>query len=195
MELSLAHIPLHTDKRRCVYCDQRENRWHIAALALNKRVLDLCCYHGGFSLVQGSAAEAVGVDSSPHTIATCPVNAELIHCSEKVTWHQPNIADFLAEQYLARERYDIVIHNTSALSWLQYAAPCHKPPARRLAYFAHFILALSRTSLFTQVSSCHIKGTANEGGGLSRPELFPSMDSAIAASSWLQICQPCHLPS
>lgn len=32
------------------YADQRENRHLISSLSKDKRVLDLCCYTGGFSL-------------------------------------------------------------------------------------------------------------------------------------------------
>ena len=95
-----------------VYCDQRENRWHVATLAKNKRVLDLCCYHGGFSLtavVRGGAVAAVGVDSSPDAIATCRLNAQLNECTDKVDFVRADISDFLRDQYQQQEEYDIVV--------------------------------------------------------------------------------------
>jgi len=91
---------------------------------------------------------------------------------------------------------ELLADNTSALSWLRFAARCHEPAVRHLAYFAHLLLALSRTAHYTQVVPCHIKGTSNgEADGLSRPELFPSMDSVIAEFFRLQTCHPCQLPS
>jgi len=47
------------------FCDQRDNRRAIAQFSQGARVLDLCCYTGGFSLcakVLGGAGEVTGVD-------------------------------------------------------------------------------------------------------------------------------------
>src|SRR5476651_2198608 len=47
------------------FCDQRENRKAITRFTKGARVLDLCCYTGGFSLnakVPGGAAEVTSVD-------------------------------------------------------------------------------------------------------------------------------------
>ena len=49
------------------YVDQRENRLNLSSYCRGKRVLDLCCYTGGFSLnaaIHGGASLCVGVDSS-----------------------------------------------------------------------------------------------------------------------------------
>lgn len=107
-----ATFPFTNGQKTGVYCDQRENRYHVATLARNKRVLDLCCYHGGFSLtaiVQGGASSAVGVDSSPDAIETCRLNAELNQCTDKVDFVRADITAFLQDQYIQNERYDIVV--------------------------------------------------------------------------------------
>ena len=78
-------------QKTSVYCDQRDNRWDLAALCRRHqtantaaaqpfRVLDLCCYHGGFALnamINGQATLAVGVDSSHDAIDACKTNAKL----------------------------------------------------------------------------------------------------------------------
>lgn len=48
------------------YFDQRENRARVRRWAPGARVLDLCCYSGGFALnaALGGAASVTGVDSS-----------------------------------------------------------------------------------------------------------------------------------
>merc|ERR1712070_1246745 len=54
-------------QKTSVYCDQRTNRLDLASYCNEKRVLDLCCYHGGFALnamIHGNAQHVVGVDSS-----------------------------------------------------------------------------------------------------------------------------------
>ena len=97
-----ATYPFADGQKTGVYCDQRENRWNIAMLARNKRILDLCCYHGGFSLTaiaQGGAAAAVGVDSSPDAIAVCQMNADLNKCTDQVSFVRADIAEFLQQQY------------------------------------------------------------------------------------------------
>lgn len=72
------------------FCDQRENRRHFARWTAQRRVLDLCCYTGGFALaakVAGHAAEVTGVDLDETAIAQARRNANLnqvridwVHC-------------------------------------------------------------------------------------------------------------------
>lgn len=62
------------------FCDQRENRRRLAAFTKDRRVLDLCCYTGGFALaakVLGGAAEVTGVDLDEQAIAQARRNANL----------------------------------------------------------------------------------------------------------------------
>lgn len=44
------------------YADQRDNRAYIGGLSRGKRVLDLCCYSGGFALnaAKAGATEVIG---------------------------------------------------------------------------------------------------------------------------------------
>ena len=53
------------------FCDQRENRARVRALAAGRRVLDVCCYTGGFSLnaAYGGAAEVTGLDLDEAAVA------------------------------------------------------------------------------------------------------------------------------
>ncbi|MBW3597078.1 MAG: class I SAM-dependent rRNA methyltransferase [Planctomycetes bacterium] len=62
------------------YLDQRDNRLAAARYMEGRRVLDLFCYTGAFSLAAaklGGAAEVIGVDSSKKAIAAAEANAEL----------------------------------------------------------------------------------------------------------------------
>ena len=86
--------------------------------------------------------------------------------------------------------------NTSALSWLRHAARDQRRQIRNLAYLLHGLLLFSQTSEVANFVGLHIPGKENdEADAVSRPELFPSLASAIAAYSRLQNCQPYHLPS
>lgn len=44
------------------YADQRENRDFLSTISDGMRVLDLCCYSGGFALnaAKGGAADVIG---------------------------------------------------------------------------------------------------------------------------------------
>lgn len=62
------------------FCDQRDNRAKLAPFCAGKKVLDLCCYTGGFSLsakVRGNADEVTGVDLDEKAIAQAKRNANL----------------------------------------------------------------------------------------------------------------------
>jgi 23S rRNA (cytosine1962-C5)-methyltransferase len=67
------------------YCDQRDNRRMLgggggaSTSMANKRVLDLCCYSGGFALhaAKNGASHVVGVDSSQDAIDCATANAQL----------------------------------------------------------------------------------------------------------------------
>jgi 23S rRNA G2069 N7-methylase RlmK/C1962 C5-methylase RlmI len=53
------------------YCDQRDSRALVRTLAPNRRVLDLFCFTGGFSLsaAAGGASDVLGIDSSGPALA------------------------------------------------------------------------------------------------------------------------------
>lgn len=62
------------------YLDQAENRQAAAGYLKDRRVLDLFCYTGAFSLIAartGSAKEVIGIDGSERAITLARANAEL----------------------------------------------------------------------------------------------------------------------
>jgi 23S rRNA (cytosine1962-C5)-methyltransferase len=61
------------------YCDQRETRLLVRKLALDKNVLDVCCFNGGFALnaALGGARSVKGVDTSHTAIIQAQKNAQL----------------------------------------------------------------------------------------------------------------------
>jgi 23S rRNA (cytosine1962-C5)-methyltransferase len=60
------------------FCDQRDNRRDLARFCVDRAVLDVCCYTGGFglhALVRGKASEVTGVDLDEKAIALARDNA------------------------------------------------------------------------------------------------------------------------
>lgn len=95
------------------YCDQRDNRLMLAELCKNKRVLDLCCYNGGFALtamIQGNATSAIGVDSSQDAVDAATANAHLNGLSDAdVSFVKADIAAFMRSASDANDEFDIVV--------------------------------------------------------------------------------------
>ena len=113
-----------------MYCDQRDNRLRIAQYCHEESsVLDLCCYHGGFTfnaVVNGKAKYAVGVDSSQDAISTCYENAKLNNIQTKgmdddddnsstnsdgpvVKFVQSDISDYMKLCHDRQQFFDVVI--------------------------------------------------------------------------------------
>lgn len=104
------------------FLDQRENRRAVAELAGGKRLLDLCCYTGGFSLyarVLGHAKEAVGVDLDEKAIAQAEKNARLNGLAGPqagVRFLHANAFHFLKEERDPRDLWDFVVLDPSKLA-------------------------------------------------------------------------------
>jgi 23S rRNA (cytosine1962-C5)-methyltransferase len=65
------------------FCDQRDNRRLLSGLVDGQRVLDLCCYTGGFALsakITGGASEVTAVDLDEKAIEQAKANANLNQC-------------------------------------------------------------------------------------------------------------------
>jgi 23S rRNA (cytosine1962-C5)-methyltransferase len=73
-------VDLREGQKTGFYLDQRENRRAAAAYMRGRRVLDLFCYTGGFSLAAaklGGAKTTLGIDGSKRAIAQARINADL----------------------------------------------------------------------------------------------------------------------
>ncbi|GMH46976.1 hypothetical protein TrRE_jg453, partial [Triparma retinervis] len=94
------------------YTDQRDNRRMLAGMARGKKVLDLCCYVGSFSLnavVGGGAIEATGVDSSARAVAQAEGNALANGVEGKCTFVKEDVAKFMRRKGEEGERWDVVV--------------------------------------------------------------------------------------
>lgn len=95
------------------YVDQRDNRAALREMVRGKRVLDVCCYTGGFALsaALGGAASVTAVDSSESALAVAAKNAELNGVADKIEFVRADAFDFMQDALDsgAAGSYDIVI--------------------------------------------------------------------------------------
>jgi 23S rRNA (cytosine1962-C5)-methyltransferase len=104
-------IDLATGQKTGFFLDQRENRRAVAAYAKNRRVLDLFCYTGGFSLNAlklGEAASTLGIDTSERAIELARQNA-ILNQTKAARFEQADVFDTLEAIKASRDRFGLVI--------------------------------------------------------------------------------------
>ena len=92
------------------FCDQRENRRRLAAFVKGRRVLDLCCYTGGFALaakVLGGAAEVTGVDLDEQAVAQARRNANLNQA--RAEWVHVDAFSYARQMQRNGTTWDVVV--------------------------------------------------------------------------------------
>ena len=93
------------------YLDQRLNHAAAAGYCEGRRVLDVCCYTGGFGLVaaRAGAASITAIDSSATAIAGAQASAERNGLIDRMSFLQEDCFDALNRLREAGERYDVVV--------------------------------------------------------------------------------------
>jgi 23S rRNA (cytosine1962-C5)-methyltransferase len=92
------------------FCDQRENRRRLTEWTQGCRVLDLCCYTGGFSLsakLAGGATEVTGVDLDEDAIAQARRNAHMNQA--RIEWVHVDAFSYARQMQRNRQRWDVVV--------------------------------------------------------------------------------------
>ena len=104
-------VDLAVGQKTGFYLDQRENRRVAAGYARGRRVLDMFCYSGGFSLCaahHGHAREVVAFDSSEKAIALARANAELNGVAQ-IHFEVSDAFDALDRLASGNERFEMVV--------------------------------------------------------------------------------------
>jgi 23S rRNA (cytosine1962-C5)-methyltransferase len=95
------------------YLDQRENRLAAARWTQPEaRVLDICCYVGGFALTIAkhcTTREIIAVDSSDKALQSAQQHAKLNQLENRVTWEQNDFFDALSNRLDASEKFDTIV--------------------------------------------------------------------------------------
>ncbi len=100
-----------------LFLDQRLNRRRAEARAGGRRVLDVFCYQGEWSLhaARGGAAAVVAVDSSEPALAAAARNAARNGVGERITFRRGDAFDTLRALERAGERFGLVVLDPPAL--------------------------------------------------------------------------------
>lgn len=92
------------------FCDQRENRRALSRFTRGARVLDLCCYTGGFSInakVTGGAEEVTAVDLDEKAIEQGKRNANLNQA--RIRWVHTDAFAYARQMLQNGEKWDVVV--------------------------------------------------------------------------------------
>ncbi len=99
------------------FLDQRDNRKTLGGFCAGKRVLDLCCNSGGFSVYAraGGAAEVTGVDLDEQAVDLAKQNAKLNKVDARFVQADlfPWLRDVIPK---ADQRYDVVVLDPAKLT-------------------------------------------------------------------------------
>ena len=92
------------------FCDQRDNRDRLVGFCAGKRVLDLCCYSGGFSIsarVRGKATEVTGVDLDEKAVEQARRNSRLNR--ENIRFVHADAYPWLRDAIRNGKQFDVVV--------------------------------------------------------------------------------------
>ena len=92
------------------FLDQRDNRQYLASFCRGKRVLDLCCNTGGFSVyakVNGGAEEVTGIDLDEQALTLVRQNASLNQV--RLRFVQSDLFPWLRDVIGSGQRFDVVV--------------------------------------------------------------------------------------
>jgi len=108
---------LHHGQKTGLFLDQRMNRRRAESLARDRRVLDLFCYQGEWSLhaARGGARSVLAVDSSEPALAAAARNLERNGLAERVTTRRGDCFDVARQLERTGERFGLVVLDPPAL--------------------------------------------------------------------------------
>ena len=114
--LTLA-IDLENGQKTGYFLDQKETRAAVVRYAKDKKVLDLFCNQGGFSLnaARGGAKEVTAVDVSETALLQVNKNAEL-NGLKNIQTEKADVFAFLREKKKGEEKFDLIILDPPAFT-------------------------------------------------------------------------------
>ena len=111
------HIDWLKGQKTGFFVDQRDNRSLLESLSRNRKVLNMFCYTGGFSVyaLRGDAQRVVSVDSSAKAIALTTSNVNLNFPND--TRHEAFAEDaFRFLDTMQKDEYDLIVLDPPAFA-------------------------------------------------------------------------------
>lgn len=110
-------VDLRTGQKTGEFLDQRENRLRIAREGVGRRVLDLYCYTGLFSLhcAAAGAASVLGVDRSAPAVERARENARRNTPARHVEFRAEEVESYLRAAVASEERFGMIVLDPPAL--------------------------------------------------------------------------------
>lgn len=105
-------VDLQEGQKTGFYFDQRENRSALTRYLHGGRVLDVCCYTGGFALTAASSGKCrhvTAIDSSQAALDMARHNAELNGLADRITFENSDAFEALEQLAADKARFDAVI--------------------------------------------------------------------------------------
>ncbi|MFQ5750306.1 MAG: class I SAM-dependent rRNA methyltransferase, partial [Planctomycetota bacterium] len=102
-------VDLEEGHKTGFFCDQRENRRRLAALARGRTVLDVCCYSGGFAIAAAiaGARSVLGIDLDESVLPQARRNANLNQ--ERVAFVHADAFSYLRTLWRNGRRFDVIV--------------------------------------------------------------------------------------
>jgi len=158
------------------YVDQRENRLAMREMSRGKKVLDVCCYTGGFAInaALGGASSVTAVDSSDAALTVAARNAELNDVQDKVRFVRADAFDFMQRELDdgAAGTYDVVVLDPPKFA---PSKPSLKKALPKYIGLNKRAMALLRPGGILVTCSC--------SGAVTQERLLPDVVAAAASAS------------
>ncbi len=137
------------------FLDHRQNRIQFASFARGKKVLDVFCYNGGFSVhaATGGAKEIHAIDISKKALADAEVNVNAQNSKATFVSHAGDAFEILEQLQKKKNQFDLIVVDppSFAKSNAEYDGAIRK--YRRLFSLASNVLANKGILLFASCSS------------------------------------------
>ncbi len=110
------YIDFQKGQKTGFFVDQRENRALLEQFSNGKRVLNVCCYSGGFSIyaLRGGAEKVVSIDASERAIGLTEENVALNF--GKTAHHQSHVADAFQFVEENAQNFDVIVLDPPAFA-------------------------------------------------------------------------------
>ncbi len=110
------YIDFQKGQKTGFFVDQRENRALLEQFSKGKRVLNICCYSGGFSIyaLRGGAEKVVSIDASERAIGLTEENVALNF--GKTAHHQSHVADAFQFVEENAQDFDVIVLDPPAFA-------------------------------------------------------------------------------